>query len=86
MEEAQKETAHGQEQAAAKAGVQAQGQGERLGAKKGIVKLTQQQAENIKQEIMRICNKYGLWHTVEYERKPDLRMIRIKDISIKVER
>ena len=86
MEEVLRGTAHKLEKAAVKAGVLVQGQVERLGAKKGIVKLTQQQAENIKQEITRICNKYGLWHTVEYERKPDLRMIRIKDISIKVER
>ena len=45
---------------------------------------TTQQAEAIKSEIISICNKNNLWCTVEYENKPDLRMIRIKEISIKI--
>jgi len=45
---------------------------------------TTQQAEDIKREIISICNKFGLWYTIEHENKPDLRMIRIKEISIKI--
>ena len=46
--------------------------------------MTNAQAEKVKNEIIAICNLNGLWSTVEYERKPDLKMIRIKEISIKV--
>ena len=45
---------------------------------------TTQQAESIKKEILSVCNKFGLWYTIEHENKPDLRMIRIKEISIKI--
>jgi len=41
-------------------------------------------AKEIEHEIISACNKYGLWCTVEYDRKPDLKMIRIKEISIKI--
>lgn len=32
-----------------------------------------------------LCAKYNLWFTVEMEKKPELKMIRIKEISIKVD-
>ena len=38
----------------------------------------------IAEEIEVICKKRGLWITTEKEFKPDLKMIRIKEISIKV--
>ena len=46
--------------------------------------MTQQQAENIQQEILSICNKHGLWSKVELERKPGLKMIKV-EVSIKVD-
>lgn len=46
--------------------------------------LTKTQAKAAEQEIISVCNKYGLWYTLEYEKKPDLRAIKIKEISIKV--
>lgn len=47
--------------------------------------LTKDEAHKIQQEIEALCRKYGLWFYVEHENKPDLRMIRVKEISIKVE-
>jgi len=38
----------------------------------------------IEAEIKNICTQKGLWITTEKEFKPDLKMIRIKEISIKV--
>jgi len=46
--------------------------------------MTADQAEAVKQELLRICNRYGLWYTIETEHKPNIRIIRIKDISIKI--
>ena len=43
-------------------------------------------AESIKKEILDICSKHGLWCTVEQDLKPGLKMIRIKEISIKVDK
>jgi len=48
------------------------------------VGMIKSKAKEIEHEIISACNKYGLWCTVEYDRKPDLKMIRIKEISIKI--
>ena len=42
-------------------------------------------ALKLQEEIQAICKKYGLWVTVEHENKPELKMIRIKEISIKID-
>jgi hypothetical protein len=47
--------------------------------------MTKDQALNLLKEIESLCRQHGLWLTVEHENKPDLRMIRIKEISIKVQ-
>jgi len=47
--------------------------------------MTQDQAEAVTRELISVCNKWGLWYTVEHEHKPGLKAIRIKEISIKVE-
>jgi hypothetical protein len=47
--------------------------------------MTKDQALKLSEEIESLCHKHGLWLTVEHENKPDLRMIRIKEISIKVQ-
>ena len=41
-------------------------------------------AMGLEERIRSICVKSGLWITTEKEFKPDLKMIRIKEISIKV--
>ena len=46
--------------------------------------MTQEQALDVQREIERICNKLGLFLTVEHQKRPDLKMIIIKEISIKV--
>jgi len=46
--------------------------------------MTKDEAKKIQQEIEAICRKHGLWFFVEYENKPELRMIRVKEISIKI--
>jgi len=46
--------------------------------------MNQEQALAVQHEIERICNKYGLFLTVEHQKRPNLRMIVIKEISIKV--
>lgn len=43
------------------------------------------QAASIVGEIERVCRKHNLFFTVEFENKPDLKMIRVKEISIKVD-
>jgi hypothetical protein len=43
------------------------------------------EALRLVEEIQSICTKRGLWCTVEFERKPDLKMIKI-EISIKIEK
>lgn len=42
------------------------------------------QALQIQAELEDLCRKYGLWFTVQHELKPDLKMIRIQEISIKI--
>ena len=43
-------------------------------------------ALKVQSEFESLCKKYGLWFTIEREEKPDLKMIRIKEISIKVDK
>ena len=45
--------------------------------------LTQAEALQLKDEIVAVCSKYDQWVTDTYERKPELKMIRI-ELSIKV--
>lgn len=47
---------------------------------------TKSEAIKIQQEIEQLCRKYGLWMQVEHDIRESLHMIRIKEISIKVER
>jgi len=46
--------------------------------------ITPQKANEIVTQIKKICTDNNLWHTVEAENKPDLKIIRIKEISIKI--
>ena len=48
--------------------------------------MEQAKALKLEAEIVDLCKRHGLWVTVEHELKPDLRMIRIKEISIKIEK
>ena len=41
-------------------------------------------ALKIQQEIEAVLQKHGAYYSVTYENKPDLRMIRFNEISIKV--
>lgn len=43
------------------------------------------QAKKVLNEFKAIIEKYGLWNTITTEGKPDLKMIRIKEICIKVD-
>jgi hypothetical protein len=38
----------------------------------------------IQAEFERIINKYGLWSKIEHDKRPGLKMITIREISIKV--
>ena len=49
-------------------------------------KMTQSEALKIQAEIESICKRYGLWWYVEHAKKPELDIIRIKEISIKVDK
>jgi len=46
--------------------------------------LTAEQAKDVQSDIERTLRKHGLWWQVTEERRPDLKMIRFTDISIKV--
>ena len=48
--------------------------------------MTQTQALSLEKELLELCRKHGVWVTVERELKPDLRMIRVKEISIKIDK
>lgn len=41
-------------------------------------------AEIVKEQILQICRRHGLWFKIEEVHKPDLQQILIKEISIKV--
>ena len=42
-------------------------------------------ALSIQQKFLDLCKEHQLWAIVEHIRKPDLKMIKIKEISIKVD-
>jgi len=42
------------------------------------------EAKQIEQEIKAICKKYGLWCNIEHIKKPNLVLIKFKEISISV--
>uniref|UniRef100_A0A6H1ZS10 Uncharacterized protein n=1 Tax=viral metagenome TaxID=1070528 RepID=A0A6H1ZS10_9ZZZZ len=42
-------------------------------------------AFKIVDKIDKICKDHGLWISVKTEKKPDLKIIRIEEISIKVD-
>ncbi len=43
------------------------------------------EAIKVLNQIEALCVKYGLWYIVETEKRPDLKMIRIREISIKID-
>ena len=47
--------------------------------------MTKEQALRIQSEIMAVCVKHGIWATVVHECKPDLKVIRVQEISIKID-
>ena len=47
--------------------------------------MNKDQAMDIVLLFRKVCKKNNLWMTTEYEEKPDLKMIRIKEISIKID-
>jgi len=47
--------------------------------------MKKEEAIKILNQIEALCIKYGLWYSVETEKKPDLKMIKIREISIKVD-
>ena len=44
------------------------------------------EARKLVEQIKALCASHNLWLSVREEHKPDLRMIRIEEISIKVEK
>lgn len=47
--------------------------------------MTELEARQIAEQIRNLCKRHGLWVTVEEEHKPDLKMIRVKEISIRID-
>lgn len=50
------------------------------------MRFNEAQAWEIVEKIRQIVKEHGLWVTVLTEEKPDLKMIRIQEISIRVEK
>jgi hypothetical protein len=48
--------------------------------------MDEKSAKLVLSQIEKVCKQYDLWYVVEEERKPDLRMIRVKEIFIKIDR
>ena len=48
--------------------------------------MTPDKAQKVLNEIRSICEKNGLWFSVTSEMKPDLKMIRINEISIQIDK
>jgi thiamine monophosphate synthase len=44
------------------------------------------EARQLAAEIRELCKKHGVWLVIEEEHKPALAMIRVKEISIKVDK
>ena len=47
--------------------------------------ITEKKAREILSEIQGVANKHGLWISHTEERKPGLKMIRVNEISIKID-
>jgi len=47
--------------------------------------MKKEKALNLEEKFRALCEENGLWLKIEHEIKPDLKMIRIKEISIKVD-
>jgi hypothetical protein len=47
--------------------------------------MTKEEANKVVNLIDAICVKYNLWYTIEQDKRPDTRAIRIKEISIKID-
>lgn len=48
--------------------------------------MLKEDAIKVLNQLEAVCIKHKLWYTVETEKKPELSMIRIKEISIKIEK
>lgn len=48
--------------------------------------MTKPEALKLQQKIQDLCTKYSLWVDVVHILKPDLKMIKIKEISIKIDK
>ncbi len=48
--------------------------------------MNKEEAVKVLNQIEALCMKNDLWYTVETEKRPDLKTIRIKEISIKIDR
>jgi hypothetical protein len=46
--------------------------------------MTESEALKTQSEIEEILQKYNIFYNIEYEKKPNLKFIRFKEISIKV--
>jgi hypothetical protein len=47
--------------------------------------MTKDEAVKVLNQIEAVCVKNGLWYTVETEKRPELRSIKVKEISIKID-
>jgi hypothetical protein len=47
--------------------------------------MTKEKALQILREIETVCKKHALWFDVKMEQHPDLKMIRVQEISIKID-
>ena len=47
--------------------------------------MTRSEAEKLKAELESLFTSYGLYYTIELDNRPELRYIRFKEVSIKVD-
>jgi hypothetical protein len=47
--------------------------------------MTKSEAEKLKAELESLFISYGLYYTIELDNRPELRYIRFKEVSIKVD-
>lgn len=48
--------------------------------------MTKEDAIRVLNQIEALCIKNDLWYIVETEKRPDLKMIKIREISIKIDK
>jgi len=48
--------------------------------------MSKDEAMALVEVFRKLCIKHGLWMTTQFEEKPDLRMVRITEISIKIDK